>query len=255
MTNLFDLNNKVAFITGGSSGLGVQFAKALAQFGADIVIVARRKEKLDKVAEEIRSMGRKCLDVKCDVTDEAEVEAAVSEAIKTFGKIDILVNNAGVSTGAPVQDLSLDDWNKVINTNLTGVFLAAKHVGKHMIEKKYGRIINIASMYGMVGNTVLPASPYHASKGAVVNFTRALAAEWAKYGITVNAVGPGFFESEMTDEVLEQQDFLNYIKMSTPLGRYGKEGELDGVIVYLASDSSSYTTGQTICVDGGTTAI
>ena len=255
MNNLFNLSGKVALVTGASSGLGVQFAKALADYGADVIIIARRLEKLEKVSKEIETLGRRCLPIKCDVTKEDEVVAAIEKAIKEFGKIDILVNNAGVGAGTPAESLPLEEWKNVIDVNLNSVFLVAKEVGKHMIENKYGRIINIASMYGIVANNALSVSPYHASKAGVVNLTRALAAEWAKYGITVNAIGPGFFESEMTDNALKDEQFLSYMKVTTPMRRYGKMGELDGIVVYLASDASSYTTGQTICVDGGTTAV
>ena len=255
MVDIFDLSKKTVLITGGSSGLGVQFARALAYQGADIALLARREEKLQEVASEIEAMGHICLPIKCDVTKEDDVEQAVAKTFDHFGKIDVLINNAGVSSGTLAEDLSIDEWNKVINTNLTGVWLASKHVIRYMKEKNNGRIINIASMWGAVGNTAVPVAPYHASKGGVINLTRALAAEWAKYGITVNAVGPGFFESEMTDDVLNNEQFLNYIKLSTPLGRIGRIGELNGIIIYLSSDASSYTTGQTIFVDGGTTSV
>lgn len=255
MNNLFDLTGNVALITGASSGLGIQFAKALANQGADIALFARREEKLKEVEKEITTMGRKCLAVKCDVTNELEVINSVEKVVSYFGKIDILVNNAGVSANSPAEDLSLEEWNKVVNTNLTGVFITAKHVCPHMKKRNYGRIINTASMYGAVANMMFGASPYHASKAGVVNLTRALAAEWAKYGITVNAIGPGFFDSEMTHNSFKNSSFQNYVKMTTPMGRCGKEGELDGALIYLASQTSSYTTGQTIFVDGGTTAI
>ena len=149
----------------------------------------------------------------------------------------------------------MDEWKHVVDVNLNSVFLMSKEVGKIMIKNKYGRIINVASMYGVVANNAIPASPYHASKAGVVNLTRALACEWAKYNITVNAIGPGFFMTEMTEEALKDEAFLQYIKYTTPMGRYGESGELDGLAIYLASDASSYTTGQIICVDGGTTAM
>lgn len=255
MSNLFDLTGKVAIVTGASSGLGVQFARALAKQGADLAIVARRYEKLEELRKEIEGMGRKCLPVKCDVVKENEVEAAVAEVIKEFGKIDILVNNAGVAGGDAAENLSEADWDKVVDTNLKGLFLFAKHAGRHMIEKKYGKIINIASMFGKVGNAAIPALAYHASKGGAVNFSRALAGEWAKHGINVNGIGPGFFESEMTQEVIHGEEFLAYLRSRCPMQRFGKPGELDGVLIYLASDASSYTNGQTIYVDGGWTAV
>ena len=256
MTDLFSLKGKVALITGASSGLGVQFAKAYARQGADLVILARRYDRLETLAKEIEEeTGVKCLPIKCDVSVESEVKAAVAKAVEVFGKIDILVNNAGVGAGTPAEQLSMDEWKHVVDVNLNSVFLMSKEVGQIMIKNKYGRIINVASMYGVVANNAIPASPYHASKAGVVNLTRALACEWAKYNITVNAIGPGFFMTEMTEEALKDEAFLQYIKYTTPMGRYGQSGELDGLAIYLASDASSYTTGQIICVDGGTTAM
>ena len=256
MTDLFSLKGKVALITGASSGLGVQFAKAYARQGADLVILARRYDRLETLAKEIEEeTGVRCLPIKCDVSVESEVKAAVAKAVEVFGKIDILVNNAGVGAGTPAEQLSMDEWKHVVDVNLNSVFLMSKEVGQIMIKNKYGRIINVASMYGVVANNAIPASPYHASKAGVVNLTRALACEWAKYNITVNAIGPGFFMTEMTEEALKDEAFLQYIKYTTPMGRYGESGELDGLAIYLASDASSYTTGQIICVDGGTTAM
>ncbi|MDK2821575.1 MAG: hypothetical protein PWP31_1540 [Clostridia bacterium] len=255
MENLFNLEGKVAIVTGASSGLGVQFAKALASQGADLVIVARRYERLVELCQSIKEMGRKCLPVTCDVTKETDVTEVVKKALNEFGKIDILVNNAGVAGGDVAENLSEEDWNKVLNTNLKGVFLFAKHVGKHMKERGYGKIINIASMFGAVGNMAIPALAYHASKGGVINLTRALAGEWAKYGINVNAIGPGFFESEMTQDIIHEENFLNFLKSRCPMQRLGKPGELNGILIYLASDASSYTNGQTIFVDGGWTAV
>ena len=256
MKDLFSLKGKVALITGASSGLGVQFAKAYAKQGADLVILARRYDRLETLAKEIEEeTGVRCLPIKCDVSVESEVKAAVAKAVEVFGKIDILVNNAGVGAGTPAEQLSMDEWKHVVDVNLNSVFLMSKEVGQIMIKNKYGRIINVASMYGVVANNAIPASPYHASKAGVVNLTRALACEWAKYNITVNAIGPGFFMTEMTEEALKDEAFLQYIKYTTPMGRYGESGELDGLAIYLASDASSYTTGQIICVDGGTTAM
>lgn len=255
MENIFDLTGKVAVVTGASSGLGVQFAKILAKYGADLTIIARRLERLQELSKEIESMGRKCLAVKCDVTIEKEIENAVNETVKTYGKIDILVNNAGVGTVGPTETLSEADWDKVVDTNLKGIFLFSKQAARHMIEKKYGKIINTASIYGVVGNSFFPTVAYHASKGGVVNLTRALAAEWAKHNITVNAIGPGFFPSEMTQSVINDANFNKYLEAYCPMKRWGKDGELNGILIYFASDASSYTTGQTVCVDGGWTAI
>ena len=253
--DLFDLTGKVAVVTGASSGLGVQFAKALARQGADLVIVARRLEKLNDVSEEIKKMGRNCLALKCDVTNEQEVKDTVATIVQKMGKIDILVNNAGVAEVVPAENHTTDQWNRVLNTNLTGVFMFAREAGKNMIENKYGRVINITSMFGHIANTATQNSSYHASKGAVINLTRALAAEWAKYGITVNGIGPGFFESEMTGDILSNQEFNNFVRFRCPMGRVGNMGELDSALIFLAANSSSYITGQTLFVDGGWTAV
>ncbi|MDV0446693.1 Gluconate 5-dehydrogenase [Methanosarcinaceae archaeon Ag5] len=252
---MFDLTNRVAVVTGASSGLGVQFAKALAEQGADIAILARRKDKLDAVAEEIRKTGRKCFPVVCDVTVTADVQNAVAAVIKEYGKVDILVNNAGLGAVAPAEEMTDDMWNKDIAVDLTGVFTVAREFGKEMIKKKYGRIINIASMYGVIGNNFMPTVSYHAAKGGVVNFTRALASEWAKHGITVNAIGPGFFPSELTQSAFETKEFQEYLKLMVPMGRPGREGELNPALIYLASNEATYTTGTITLVDGGQTCI
>lgn len=253
--NLFDLTGRVVVITGASSGLGVQMAKAYARQGADIVILARRKDKLDAVAEDIRALGVRCLPVKCDVTDTESVKSAVKMVEAEFGKADVLVNNAGSGDVGPAEEMTDETWLHTINLDLNGVFKVAREFSKLMIKNKYGRIINISSMYGLVGNMALPTAGYHAAKGGVVNLTRALAAEWAKYGITVNAICPGYFETELTSEVIKTEFFTNYMKNSVPLGRYGNEGELDSAAVFLASDASSYVTGAIIPVDGGYTCI
>ncbi len=255
MPNPFSLNGKVALVTGASSGIGVQFAKALAGQGAHVALMARRLEKLEQVASEIKSMGVDCLPVQADVNQVDQVRNAVSQVISHFGQIHILVNNAGVSEIAPAENMSDEAWQKVVDTNLTAVFTLAREVGKHMIEKQYGKIINTASMFGVVANTAFPVVNYHATKFGVVGLTKALAAEWAKHHITVNAIGPGFFESEMTQAAISTPEFNQYVQISCPMKRIGQTGELDGALLYLASDASSYTTGQIICVDGGWTAV
>ncbi|MDP2217121.1 MAG: glucose 1-dehydrogenase [Methanolobus sp.] len=254
-SNLFDLTGKVAIVTGASSGLGVQFAKALANAGANITIAARRIEKLEALKRELEEIGVKCLAVKCDVLIEDDVINVVERTVEEFGKLDILVNNAGTSSFAPAEDMTGEEWDKVLDTNLRGVFFFAKHAARKMKERNYGRIINIASMYGVIGNTQYPVSSYHASKGGEVNLTRALAGEWAQYGITVNAIGPGFFESEMTKDLISDDEFQNFIRSRCPMKRIGRPGEMDGLLIYLASDNSSYLTGQHICVDGGWAAV
>lgn len=252
---IFDLTGRVAVITGASSGLGVQMSKALARQGANIVILARRMEKLEKVAEEIRALGVKCLPIRCDVTNTEDIRIAAETAEKEFGKVDILINNAGSGHVGPAEETTDEQWNGVIEVDLNSVFKVSREFGKIMIKNKYGRIINIASMYGLVGNTALPSASYHAAKGGVVNLTRALAAEWAKYGITVNCICPGYFATELTVDTLKTEYFTNYMKSTVPLGRYGNEGELDSTAVYLASEASSYVTGVVIPVDGGYTCV
>lgn len=251
MNNIFDLTGKKAIVTGASSGLGAQFAKALAGQGADVAILARRFERLQTLAEEINAMGVKCIPVQCDVTVESQVEEAVNKIAAEFGQIDILVNNAGVAGVGATEDLPLEEWNRIITTNLTGVFLVAKHVARKMKEKNVGSIINISSIAGFVSFEGMSVAAYGASKGGVVNLTRNLASEWGKYGIRVNSIAPGFFPSEMTQAFVEDPNMLAYVKSRTALDRWGKEGELNGLLIYLASDASSYTTGQNIAVDGG----
>jgi len=253
--DLFSLKGRVAVVTGASSGLGKRFAEVLAAQGADIVIMARRIERLQELAENIRKTGVRCLPIQCDVTDENRVIKAVEEAVEHFGKIDILVNNAGSAYGTAAEDTPGEDFRKTIDVDLNGVFYMAREVGRNMIANKYGRIINIASMYGLVGNKFAPALSYHASKGAVVNFARGLAAEWGKHNITVNNIGPGFFMSELTEQLLQMDEFNRFVATMTCMDRAGKEHELDTSLLFLASDHSSYVTGQTIYVDGGWTAI
>lgn len=254
-TNLFNLTGKVALVTGASSGLGVQFALALARQGADVAIAARRVEKLREVKSKIEAEGAKCLAVKLDVTDVAQINAAVAEVVEHFGKIDILVNNAGVGLTGPAESQSDEIWNTVINTNLNGVYYVARAVGAHMISRGYGRIINIGSIHSTVAMPGLPVSAYATAKGGVEMMTKALANEWAKTGVTVNAIGPAYFPSEMTDAVLGNPEFLSLIERLCPMGRPGRDGELDGALIYFASDSSSYTTGQLLTVDGGWTTV
>lgn len=254
--SIFSLDNKVAVVTGASSGLGVQMAHALARKGAKVAILARRLEKLKKVAADLKSQHQtEVLSLECDVTQEEQIKSAVDQLMDKWGRVDILVNNAGVGGMGAAAEMSLSDWQQVVDVNLSGVYLCSKLFGQIMIEQKYGKIINIASIFGRVGNTAFPVAAYHATKGAVVNLTRALAAEWALHNITVNAIGPGFFESEMTATIKDNQEANQFIVGNTPLGRWGRTGELDGALLLLASDASSYITGQTVYVDGGWTAV
>jgi len=252
---VFSLKGRVAVVTGGSSGLGVQMAKGFAGQGADLVIMARRIDKLEKVAEEIRSLGVKCLPVQCDVTNTDQVNKAAETAIKEYGKVDILVNCAGSAKNAGVLNMTDEEWDFTVDTDMTSVFKVTRAFAKYMVEKKYGRIINIASMYGLVGNTAIDTVAYHSSKGGVVNFTRAVAAELAKYNITCNAICPGYFATELTIDTLKTEAFTNYMKATVPMGRYGKEGELNPAAIFLASDEASYVTGAILTVDGGYTAV
>lgn len=257
MKNYFDLTGQVAVVTGCSTGLGVQMAKALANQGAKIVAIARRKEKIDAVAKEIADTYKvETLAIQCDITDTEKVNAAVDSIMEKFGRIDIVINNAGTGAVAPAEDITDDQFNGELNVDLGGTFKVSRAVAKKaMIPAKYGRIINIASMYGLVGNKVAPCSPYHAAKGGVVNLTRGLASEWGKYGINVNAICPGYFYSPLTKETLDSDFFQQNAKTMIPLSRYGNEGELDSAAIFLASPASSYVTGVILPVDGGYTCM
>ncbi len=248
----FKLNGKVGVVTGVSSGLGVSFATALAEAGADVVICARREDKLNANAEQIaKATGRSIIPVVADVTKEEDIAKIITAAESKFGKIDILVNNAGIATIKPTVDMTSKEWLDVTNVDLNGTFYMAREVAKSMIKNKVkGSIINIASIYGIFGD-VIPAASYYASKGAVVNLTRALAVEWVSYGIRVNAIAPGFFPSEMTAGVQQDQPTLRHITSRTPMGRFGKTDELKGALVLLGSDAGSYITGHILNVDGG----
>ncbi|MDR1618704.1 MAG: SDR family oxidoreductase [Treponema sp.] len=252
---MFNLKGKVALVTGASSGLGVEFARALAGQGADMAILARRKERLEEVKKAIEDLGVRCFAVKCDVLNNGEIGDAIGKIKNHYGRIDILVNNAGTARSNPAESQSDDDWNTVINTNLNSVYFVAREVGKVMIGQKYGKIINVGSIHSSAAMATSPLNAYCASKGGVLMLTKALATEWAKYNITVNAIGPAYFPSEMTDAVMSNPAFANIVKTYCPIGRPGKKGELDGAVIYFASDASSYTTGQLLSVDGGWTAI
>ncbi|MCR4842698.1 MAG: SDR family oxidoreductase [Eubacterium sp.] len=257
MKNYFDLKGQVAVVTGCSTGLGVQMAKALANQGANIVCLARRKEKVDANAAEIaKEFGVEAIGVTCDITDTARVGEAVKEIMDKFGRIDILVNNAGTGAVANAEDITDDQFDQEVQIDLFGTFKMAREVAKQaMLPAGYGRIINIASMYGLVGNKALGSAPYHAAKGGVVNLTRALAGEWSKKGITVNAICPGYFYTPLTKETLDSEFFQENAKWMIPMERYGNEGELDSAVVFLAAPASTYVSGVMIPVDGGYTCI
>ena len=255
--NYFDLSGHTAIVTGASGGLGVQMAKALANQGCNIVCMARRKEKIDEVAAEIeKEFGVKAAGIQCDITDTANVEAAVDEVLEKFGRIDILINNAGTGAVAPAEDVTDEQFANEMEIDLFGSFKVARAVAKKaMIPAKYGRVINIASMYGMVGNKICGSAPYHAAKGGLINLTRALAAEWGKYNITVNTICPGYFYTPLTKETLDSDFFQQNAKTMIPMERYGNEGELDTAAIFLASAASTYVTGDVIPVDGGYTCM
>lgn len=250
---LLDLTGRVAIVTGGSIGLGRQMAEGLAEMGADLVLCARKKERCHQAAEELQQLGVKAIALGCDVKNPESIQEMVEATISQFGRIDVLINNAGISWGAPVEEMRLEDWNKVIETNLTGTFLCAQAVGKVMIRQRRGKIINIASVAGLGGAPAeLPAIGYHASKGGVISFTKDLACKWASHNIQVNAIAPGWFPTHMSNRVLEHHAelFLSHI----PLRRFGNEHDLKGAAVFLASAASNYVTGHVLVVDGGQSA-
>lgn len=256
--NYFDLTGNVAVVTGCSSGLGVQMAKALANQGCNIVALARRQKLIEDVAKNIEdTYGVKAIGVSCDITNTEMVNNAIDVVLEHFGKIDILINNAGTGSGATsAEDMEDSQFESEIAIDLTGSFKVARAVAKKaMLSAGYGRIINISSMYGLVGNNIAPAAAYHSAKGGVVNLTRALAAEWGNKGITVNAICPGYFETPLTKETLESEFFQKYAQTMIPLSRYGKEGELDTAAIFLASPCSSYVNGVILPVDGGYTCM
>lgn len=254
---MFDLSGQVAVVSGASSGLGLQISHGLAEHGAQVVMLARRKEKLEAAAKEVSDKwGVPAHAVVCDVTDIDQINNAVKTTKQWCNDIDILVNNAGQGGVGPALEMTDEEWDWDLAVDLTGVFRMTRAFAREMITTgKYGRIINIASMYGLVGNMAAPASAYHAAKGGVVNLTRALAAEWAKHNVTVNCVCPGYFETELTADTLATPEFQEHMDRTIPLGRHGKAGELNSAVLFFASPQSSYVTGQVLCVDGGYTCV
>ena len=255
LPSLFDLSGKTAFITGGSRGLGAEIAEGLAEAGANLFLLARRQQWLEPTIATFREKGIACHGTLCDVSDHAQVDNAVAQAVEQYGGIDILVNNAGVTWGAPPEEMPLEKWRQVIDVNLTGTWLCSQAVGRRMLERGGGVIINVASIAGLVGSVGAEMSipGYAASKAGVLGLTRELAAQWGPKGIRVNAIAPGFFPSRMTAKLLERMQ--QQYEAGVPLGRIGRAGELKGVVVFLASDAASYITGQTLAVDGGATVV
>lgn len=251
---MFDLTGKVAVVTGASSGLGRDAAVAYAEYGADVALLARRYDRLVELKEKIeKETGRKALAIKCDVTNEDEIKAAVDEILNKFGKIDILLNNAGVNILGDVVNLKSEDWDTVLSTNLRSDFLTSKYVVPHMIERNYGKIVNIASVNAVVADKDewIQRPAYNASKAGVVGLTMAMSTALAKHGITVNAIGPGLFPTEMTEPLFALEPFMNAFCQRNPASRPANPGELNGAVIFLSSDASKYCQGQFIVVGGG----
>ncbi|MCP8969012.1 SDR family oxidoreductase [Ectobacillus ponti] len=252
---LFNLEGKVAIVTGGGRGLGEQMAIGLAESGAHVVVCSRKLEACEEVAHTLESLGVGTLALACDITKQEDVARVVEETKRKFGHIDILINNSGISWGAPVEEYPIDRFNQVLQVNVAGLFMMTQAAGKEMLARRYGRIVNIASVAGLVGQDprVLNAVGYSASKGAVLSLTKDLAVKWAPYGITVNALAPGFFPSRMADAIIGRAG--GSITSGVPMGRLGGADDLKGAALFFASDASKYVTGQILAVDGGATAM
>ncbi len=251
----FRLDDRVAVVTGASSGLGVAFAKCLSAAGATVVLAARREDRLADLASEIEAHGGRALAVGCDVTSDAQVEALFERAHGELGRIDVLVNNAGISEPMPAEHEPMELFRKIVDINLTGQFCCAQQAGRRMLEAGSGVILNVASVLGFVASGQIPQASYTATKSAMVNLTRELATQWARKGVRVNGIAPGWFPSEMTEEMFTDDRATNWMQRRTPMGRGGEEHELCGALLFLASDASSYVTGQTVLVDGGWTIV
>ena len=248
-TNFFDLTGRVAIVTGTSRGLGQYLGRALARAGADLVITSRDAAALAPFQREIESLGRRALPLALDVRDHGSIQRAVAAAVAHYGQIDVLVNNAGCNVRKPALDVTWDDWNLVLDTNLRGTFFVAQAVARHMIARKYGRIINIGSVTSVAGYAGL--GPYGASRGGVKQLTMSLADDWGVHGITVNCLAPGWFKTAQNAVMYENKEWVEYLCDRIPLKRPGQPQDLDGAVVFLASEASGYVTGQTLLVDGG----
>ncbi len=247
--NPFDLNGRVALVTGASRGLGQIFARALAEAGADLVVTARRREDTDAFVPEMRGLGRRALGLALDVREESSIRRAVDDAAAAFGRLDILVNNAGCNVRKPALDVSWDDWNTVLDTNLRGAFFVAQSAARHMIPRRYGRIVNIGSVTSVFGYAGL--APYCASRGGIKQLTMSLADEWGRHGITVNCLAPGWFRTAQNEILYQNARWVDYLCDRIPLKRPGEPNDLRGAVVFLASEAAAYVTGQTLLVDGG----
>lgn len=255
MKKAFDFTDRVALVTGGSSGLGFQFAQAFAQQGANVAMVARRMDRLEENKTFIEEKyGVECYIRHCDVSDPVEVKEAVQEIFDHYGRIDILVNNAGMRGGIPADKMTDDEFMTVIKTNLCGVYWFSREVGRHMIDANYGRIINISSMYGLVGKKFTGTASYGAAKGGVITLTKALACEWGPHGITVNAICPGYFPTELMNPWIDTEKYLGFFHDRCPVGRKASMEEANSTVLYLAAEESSYVTGVIVPMDGGWTA-
>jgi len=246
--DLFRLDDRVAIVTGASSGLGDRFARVLHDAGATVVVAARRLDRLEALAAEL---GERVVPTACDVAVDADCEALVATTVDRFGRLDVLVNNAGIGTPVPAEAEPIADFRRVVDVNLNALFLLSQLAGRQMIEQGRGSIVNIASMLGLVAAAPVKQASYCASKGAVVNLTRELGAQWARKGVRVNALAPGWFPSEMTSDMFGDESSLTYVARNCPMGRTGEAHELDGALLFLAGDASSYVVGQTLAVDGG----
>lgn len=247
--DLFDLTGRVAVVTGTSRGLGQQFARALARAGADLVLTSRTRDSLSKFEEEIKSLHRRAISLELDVRNQQSIERMAEAAEKAFGHIDILVNNAGCNIRKPALDVTWDDWNRILDTNLRGSFFVAQAIARRMVPRAYGRIINIGSVTSVAGYAGL--APYGASRGGIRQMTMSLADDWGKHGITVNCLAPGWFRTEQNKVLYEDKEWVDYLCERIPLKRPGRPGDLDSAIVFLAAESSGYITGQTLLIDGG----